>query len=56
MKEDIGTIKFSRTEDGLRIDISGDLAEKCCCCCGSSSEKSEGGDCCSESAEKSKKS
>lgn len=45
MEKKLGTMKFTKTDDGLRIDISGDdFKEMCSCCCEPPTDKSS--DCC----------
>lgn len=47
MEKEIGSIKFTETDNGLKIEISGDLKEKfdkcgcmpmMACCCGSATD------------------
>lgn len=54
-EQEFGTIKMTKTEDGFRLDFSGDLA-KCCCGCGPKSESSQSdSSCCSGDEKKAEK-
>lgn len=44
MSKELGTIKLSKTDDGIRIDISGELAN-CCCGCKCDDDGQERGCC-----------
>lgn len=49
--KELGQIKFTETDDGLRIDIKGkNLKDLCGCCCGvmGTAVKMKAGDCCAE--------
>lgn len=55
MEKELGTIKMSKTDDGFRLDFSGDLA-KCCCGCGPKSETDQSGSaCCSDDEKRTEK-
>jgi hypothetical protein len=51
MSKELGTIKLSKTDDGIRIDISGELAN-CCCCCNCDDDGHEHGNCCTTDEKK----
>lgn len=54
-EREFGTIKMTKTDDGFRIDISGDLAKNCCCFGPMSKSDQSGWDCCSGDETKSDK-
>ncbi len=58
MEKEIGQIKFTETDDGLRIDIKGkDLSQLCGCCCGvmAAAGKMKMADCCQGEEDKDSK-
>lgn len=45
MEKELGHLKFTKTDEGIRIDITGDgLKDFCGCCCCTDSEKTDGKD------------
>lgn len=45
-EKEFATIKMTKTADGLRLDISGDLLMNCCCCEPGSEEEQSDSSCC----------
>jgi hypothetical protein len=55
MEKELGQIKFTETDDGVRIDIKGkNLKELCACGCGmmAMAGKMKMADCCSDEEDK----
>lgn len=47
MEKERAQIRIVETDDGVRIDITGNkLKDICCCCCSDSDSKSESTECC----------
>lgn len=45
MNKEMGTIKLVKTDNGIRVDITGELANRCCCC-GTDGKKTGDSRCC----------
>lgn len=52
MAEEVGAIKFFKTDDGLRIEVSGEAVKQMCCVCCGPSDKEAKVVCCSPEEKK----
>jgi len=52
MDKEMGQIKITRTDEGFRIDVTGDTAKLACCCCCTPADEKAVSECCPPKEEK----